>query len=378
MQRHKVYVAILNHGWIRSEILFKLASRAWILDDVELVLKDPTKNWHHPISSNRNRIVKEFLKTDCDYLLMIDDDIVPLTNPLELVYADKDVIGMPAKVRRGGRYLDWVAYVKNPEKEEYAPVDFSLIDDTVDLLKVDVVGTGCILIKRKVLESIKAPFHTEFDEDGILTYGTDFAFCVKVKEAGFEIFTTPWRICEHYKEIGMIGIDSYNCIDNTDHRANQYDIPWGGMAINPNEWNFIKRMVLENHVETVLEFGAGLSSLLLSELVQKVVSYETNKEWAEEIGMKGNGNLEIRLWDGVSLPHIRGDYDLAFIDGPEGGENREAVFAITSETFDRIICHDAQREHELTWQKKYLRGKFKLKARSGYYPACCHYWERNK
>jgi len=118
--------------------------------------------------------------------------------------------------------------------------------------------------------------------------------------------------------------------------------------------------------------------LLLSECVDKVTSFETNTEWAEEIGMKGNGNLEIRLWDGVSLPYIRGDYDLAFIDGPEGGKNREAVFAITAEIFDRIICHDAMREHETAWQKKYLRGKFKLKARSGYYPACCHYWERNR
>ena len=371
----KLYLAILNHGWIRREVLYKIASKAWQADGVEVVLEDPNKTWMHPISSNRNAIVKRFLRTDCDFLMMIDDDVVPLFNPVHFVFADKDIIGFPAKVRQQTGYLNWVAYVKNPDREDYAPIDFSMIDDTIELLKLDIVGTGCILIKRKVLESLKAPFHTDFDEDGILTVGTDFAFCIKAGKAGFEIYTAPRRVCEHYKEAGLLQFNTYSDSDDTDPAAIKYGIPWGGFAINPIEWNFIKRIILENSVETVCEFGAGLSSLLISEKC-KVISYEVDEKWLQKIQSKGNGNLELIEWDGKS--DLPGFYGLVFIDGPKGGENREDAYRIASTLSDRIICHDARRPPEAAWQKKYLQGKFKLKARSGYYQACCHYWERTK
>lgn len=346
---------------------------------MEIVLENPNKTWDHPISSNRNRIVKRFLQTDCDYLMMIDDDVVPLFNPIPFVFADKDIIGFPAKVRQQTGYLNWVAYVKDPDRDSYAPVDFSLIDDTIELLKLDIVGTGCILIKRKVLESLKAPFHTDFDEDGILTTGTDFAFCIKAGTAGFEIYTAPQRICEHYKEAGLLQFNTYSDSDNTDPAAVKYGIPWGGFAINPVEWNFIKRIILENDVKTVCEFGAGLSSLLMSEKC-KVKSYEVDKKWAEKIQAKRNGSLDVRLWDGETFADYNKNekYDLVFIDGPRGGENREHAYDVASMLSDRIICHDARRLPDTAWQKKYLQGQFKLKARSGYYQACCHYWERKK
>ncbi|HUV83614.1 MAG TPA: hypothetical protein VMW53_11165 [archaeon] len=375
----KLYLAILNRGWIRREILYKIANKEWREEGVEIVLENPNKTWDHPISSNRNRIVKRFLQTDCDYLMMIDDDVVPLFNPIPFVFADKDIIGFPAKVRQQTGYLNWVAYVKDPDRDSYAPVDFSLIDDTIELLKLDIVGTGCILIKRKVLESLKAPFHTDFDEDGILTTGTDFAFCIKAGTAGFEIYTAPQRICEHYKEAGLLQFNTYSDSDNTDPAAVKYGIPWGGFAINPVEWNFIKRIILENDVKTVCEFGAGLSSLLMSEKC-KVKSYEVDKKWAEKIQAKRNGSLDVRLWDGETFADYNKNekYDLVFIDGPRGGENREHAYDVASMLSDRIICHDARRLPDTAWQKKYLQGQFKLKARSGYYQACCHYWERKK
>ena len=127
-----------------------------------------------------------------------------------MVFADKDIVGSPAKIRQK-RKLICVAYVRGVGKDNYIPVDFNKIDDpTAELLSVDIIGTGCILIKRKVLESIKAPFITEFDKDGVATYGTDFAFCKKAKRAGFEIYTTPQRICEHVKEVGLLDVRNYD------------------------------------------------------------------------------------------------------------------------------------------------------------------------
>ncbi len=399
-----LYLAILNHGWVRTEIMYALTSKKWKIEGGEIegvkvgglkvTLENPNKTWMHPISSNRNAIVKRFLQTGCDYLLMLDNDVVPMFDPFYFVYANKDIIGFPAKVRSMMGYLNWVAYVKNPKSDDYAPVDFTKVDNDVELLKVDVVGTGGILIKRKVLETLKAPFHTDFDEDGILTVGTDFAFCRKATKAGFEIFTTPQSVCEHFKEIGLLRANTYNDSDSIDPNAIKYGIPWGGFAINPVEWEFIKHVIVENDLRTVLEFGAGLSSLLTSEYCN-VTSYETDADWAKKVQLEGSENLYILIWDGKDTKNVQAvrdldikdfrasvddkvKWDVAFIDGPAGGESREMAYKIASELSDRIICHDARRSHEVEWQKKYLKGKFTLTARSGYYEACCHYWERIK
>jgi hypothetical protein len=359
-------------------------------------LEKLNKTWDHPISSNRNKIVKRFLQTDNDYLMMVDDDVVPLFNPAEFVFADVDVIGFPAKVRQGDRQLNWVAYVRRPDRHEYAPVDFNKVEQDIELLSVDAVGTGCILIRRRVLENIKAPFHIHFDEDGILTMGTDFAFCERVKEAGFDIFTTPRRVCEHFKELGMLDMQSYSDCDNVDDAAQKYGIPWGGYAINPIDWEFIKRIILdskptlpqgvdfmgrydlENEPLKILEFGSGLSSLLMSEHAY-VESWEKNHDWAKMVREKNtNENLSVKDWtdDSNIKPY---DFDLAFIDGPvgkiNGGPGREESFQIASKC-KAVIVHDAGRDEEQAFQEKYLMPDFKLIKKNGWHQSRSAYWEK--
>ena len=369
----KLYMAILTDGWIRAEVLSFLYPKLRKTNGVTVTLENPAKTWMHPISANRNAITKRFLATDCDFLLMLDNDVVPLFNPADFIAADKDVIGFPAKVRQSGGELNWVAYVKNPRNEGYSPVDFTLVDDKITLLKVDVVGTGCILIKRRVLEGMKAPFHTPFDEDGIPEMGTDFAFCKRAGEAGFEIFTTPQHVCEHYKTVGLLNVNNYNDIDNIDDRYRKYDMPWGGFSIEPRDWEFIKKVILENNVKTILEFGSGLSSLLMSEFAD-VVSYEVDGEWADKIKSKASSGLQINMWDGQHIKNSK-HYDLVFIDGPRGGENREPSFQAAVKASNRIIVHDAKRSHEIAWQEKYLKDDYNMIARNGFHINSCQYWE---
>ena len=380
---YKLYVAILNHGWIRREMVDTVLPTIGKTKGVVTTLEKLNKTWHHPISSNRNRIVKRFLATDNDYLMMIDDDVVPLCNPAYFAFADKDVIGFPAKVRQVDRQLNWVAYVKNPDRRDYAPVDFTKVDQSVELLSVDAVGTGCILIHRRVLENMKAPFHIHFDEDGILTTGTDFAFCERAKEAGFEIFTTPRRVCEHFKELGMLDMQSYSDSDDVDTAAQKYGIPWGGFAITPIDWEFIKRIILDNKPLKILEFGSGLSSLLMSEYAE-VESWEKNFDWADMVQDKHlNFNLpplSVKKWNDDSEIDPKG-FDLAFIDGPTGkinsGPGREESFKIASKC-DAIIVHDAGRDEEQQLQEKYLMPDFKLIKKNGWHQSRCAYWEKGE
>lgn len=354
-------------------------------EGVKLYWEDPAKSWHHPIYSNRNKIVKRFLQSDCDFLMMQDDDIIPVGhNPAEIVYADKDIVGCPAKVRADGGTLDWVAYYHNKEAGGYVAVDMAHAPSDADLLKVAVVGTGLICIKRKVLEAIKAPFLVENDEDGVCEWGTDFAFCRRAGALGFEVYTTPWRVCEHVKEMGFLDISGYDDSDNTDLSNQKYGIVWGNWAIQQKDWRFIKDVMEEHDIKKVVEFGAGLSSLLMSERAD-VVSYETKVDWAIDIEGKKRGNsLKVELWDGLTIPAVGAfaqpdGLDLVFIDGPpacmNGGPGRRASYEAAIAMAPRfVITHDSGRPEEQALAADFLRKKYTFVKKNGNHQTRCELW----
>ena len=392
----KIYLAILNNGPLRSEMTATVIPQMQRTPGIKLIWENPDKTWANPISSNRNKIVKRFLATNCDYLLMIDDDVVPLHNPCELIYADKDIIGSPALVRSAGNIATWTAYIPHPNKIGYSAVDLDSVDDLFDIIEVAIVGTGCILIKRKVLENLKAPFHSEFDDDGIQTYGTDFAFCRKATQANYKVYTTVHRRCEHFKKVGFSDITAWDSINYCDRSNVIYNIPWGEKNISQKDWSFIKIFTDKIKPKRILEFGTGLSSFLLSEICE-VVSYEIHQEYARLMNVKRlelgeKNNLHIELWNGHTISkdlqtHLNvaeaakeKTFDLVFINGPDekriGGVGRDEVIRIASKISNNIIIRDAGMPEEIASQRKYLRGTFKLVRKSGNHLARCHYWER--
>lgn len=393
----KVYLAILNSGDMRREMLSTVIQAMNKTPNVKLIWENPNKTWANPISSNRNKIVKRFLDTDCDFLLMIDDDVVPLHNPCDLVAANLDVVAMPALVRSAGQLLNWTAYNAHSDGVGYSAVDLDSIDDMLDIVEVAIVGTGCILVRRDVLENVKAPFHSEFDDDGIQTYGTDFAFCRRATKAGYKIHTTVHRRCEHFKVVGLSDVTAWDTINYFDKSNASYGMFWGGASITQRDWHFIKKYIDElsllhstpyapnTHKLKVLEFGSGLSSLLMSETCE-VISYETDPEHKKLIESKitDRNKLTIKLWDGVRIPDSidfgTHKFDLAFVDGPkqkrDGGDGRDVATKIAALVSDHVILHDAGRMEEESHQRNYLRSIFKLVKKSGDHITRCHYWQR--
>ena len=160
----------------------------------------------------------------------------------------------------------------------------------------------------------------------------------------------------------------------------KYDIPWGGWAIAEKDWDFIKDIIQKKKIKAVLEFGTGLSTLLISEIAG-VDTFETNSEWAEKIEAKAlNGNIKFYIWNGQDPPEIERRYDLAFVDGPvgkfTGGVGREMSMRLASEYADKIIVHDAGREDEKRLQEMILNGKFRFISRSDEHQIRCNYWEK--
>jgi ADP-heptose:LPS heptosyltransferase len=154
-----------------------------------------------------------------------------------------------------------------------------------------------------------------------------------------------------------------------------FGFKWGGGCITDRDWMFMKDIIQEENVKTVLEFGAGLSTLLMGTLVDRVKTFETMQGWIQKIKSQSDPNKnEFYLWDGKNLPITLNErFDMAFVDGPSGGENREWSTKIASELADVVIVHDAGRKPEREWQEKHLKPNFELVAKGGHR---CHYWKR--
>jgi len=176
------------------------------------------------------------------------------------------------------------------------------------------------------------------------------------------------------KEPRVFVIPKAEAVDND--FLEKWGFKWGGGSMTDRDWVFMKDIFAEYKIKNVLEFGAGLSSLLMGTIADKVITYETMTGWIEKIkGLSDPNKNDIRQWDGKSLKLKKDDpkFDFAFVDGPSGGENREWSTKFASEHSDLIIVHDAGRKPEREWQEKYLASEFQLVAKGGHR---CHFWQR--
>ena len=202
----RVWVSVLNQGDMRAEL-------------VNLLLRMSHERLHtvrfeyprdRPIANNRNLIAKRFLESDYDYLLMIDSDVVPPRDPLDLVVLDKDIIGLPCFVWNSKVSRDHPLYLVVMEHipgKGFRPLPMDpqagLTCKSKDGRPIDAVGTGAILIARRVLEEVKAPFERRFDQDGVQTMGLDYSFCLKARQAGFTVWTHMDYVCSHWVTVDL-------------------------------------------------------------------------------------------------------------------------------------------------------------------------------
>ena len=186
----------------------------------------------------RNNISKVFLDGPFDRLWMIDNDIVPALDTFGILDVDADIVAplMPTyKCSFIGDKFDFSA--------AYAAGDYDDIDDlstekeTLDIgnggpIDVSMVGTGCMAIRRSVLEDSRMRydesdlkegdppaifrFHTK--SNGGYKSGEDEDFCVRAKRLGYsvklhtgiEVGHLRWsdvshifKIKSHYSQVGV-------------------------------------------------------------------------------------------------------------------------------------------------------------------------------
>jgi len=171
----------------------------------------------------------------------------------------------------------------------------------------------------------------------------------------------------------------------TDAKLAEYGMKWDSTNIGRRDWQLIEEAIKDCKAKTALEFGSGLSTLLMQDKVKSVTSYETDPDWLNNMEKWAKKKkVKIKLWDGHSLDLKKSDrFDFAFVDGPGASLNTEKTMGrkysikAASEHADAIVIHDAWRRgknQEMQWQVEYVEKDFKLVKTGGR----SHLWIRKE
>lgn len=195
--RPRVLVAVCNMGWIRPEVTtmcFQISQDPRVISKIYFPSVKTYEN-------NLSQVALKIKQEKWDYLLIIDDDNPPQRNPIDLISLNLDVVACPTPQWNDidSFPIYWVAMdkVKDGYKQH---------ENRVGLQEVDAVGSGCVLIKRKVLESLEAPFTRKWNKDGTMDLGVDFHFCEQAKAKGFRVWAHYDYICDHFKELSLLKV----------------------------------------------------------------------------------------------------------------------------------------------------------------------------
>lgn len=163
------------------------------------------------IEHSRNRLAHKFLETDAKWFMMMDDDIIPSIGRPNWTRAwipsARSLPDLPFqrhvlhRLIGNNKTLVGAAYFG---RQEGAPIMCSdrdlagrakVYEDAV--VPVEWVGTGCMLIHRRVFDDIRAKYGDDlkidvpdYDYDYFRPFdsarGEDVSFCIRAKEAGHQ------------------------------------------------------------------------------------------------------------------------------------------------------------------------------------------------
>ena len=190
------------HG-VFARCLWELVQYESRRDAIELEIAPQEGPYIH---QNRNMLCRYALQTGADYLLQIDVDMEFPPDLVERFVAhDKDIVAGLYHRFVDGNTVSPLLFQRHPVMGKFISVG-----KTGDgLIEIDGAGTGLMMVKRRVLDTIRREyrgaspwfFFESLDDDNELT--DDLSFCNRAKVCGFEI----WGDCDvpvsHWKRIKL-------------------------------------------------------------------------------------------------------------------------------------------------------------------------------
>lgn len=169
----------------------------------------------------RNEMCEEFLASDCDVMWFLDSDVAPPPHVLDLIahhYDKWQCAGAPypiANIAPGQDNfgINFCVYKgvdfdkSNPEVRGIYMAD--LPPDGHEF--VDGLATGCLFVKREVLEKMERPyFEFKFNkETRRITEGEDLGFALKCHDLGIKFYVDYSAVCGHNKRVNLLEMSNF-------------------------------------------------------------------------------------------------------------------------------------------------------------------------
>jgi len=187
-----VYIAIPNY---RGTVVQGLAGWLFSVEGStgEKIMLD--MHSQQPVDACRNKLVTRFLKkSNLEWMLFIDDDIVPWPTLLNMRELGLPVVSALTYTKKGGVPIACAAISRHENM-----VRFGGIGENQDKpVEVVGVGGGALMIHRSVLETIKPPwFRFTYKDNGQTAQGEDIYFSQKAIKAGFKLHVDTTCPCGH-------------------------------------------------------------------------------------------------------------------------------------------------------------------------------------
>jgi GT2 family glycosyltransferase len=204
MNKTSIFVAILTGRervyWVHPDLLLTCMRMPVWQQKTGSNLTVSIVNSVTPVDAARNTAVKYLLESGAEWLLQIDNDVVPPQNVLNILdtIEDRKIVGLPCGIEKSPGEMT-LALANRLEHSECLE---SYTGMPQGWAKIDVVGTGCFLAHRDVFSAIAYPWYECRVVDGFHTL-EDFTFCDKARAAGFEIWTHSGFPCGHYKTVDI-------------------------------------------------------------------------------------------------------------------------------------------------------------------------------
>jgi len=371
VEGQKLFLAVQAYEGIGAGCAYTLFhfGEALKAKGIEVELSIYTGNCH--VDDGRNRLVRDFLLSDCTDMVFLDADVgSPASNLIQLLSYDADVVAG--------------IYPKKGSDEEY-PVKMlpgEIWSNSQGLIEVQGVPTGFLRIRRNVLEAMaREAIHYNARNDASSAipliferqvhdgtrWGGDYVFCRKWRGMGGKIFIAPEMRFEHsgmQTWNGRVGawLRAKNGIGlklpleriakGTDTVSDYLDLfdAWGNPFAATPALMFCLVQLARRAVH-VIEFGSGLSTLVLASASQSaVMTFESSPIYADQIKQEAEGlGLDVFV---RYAPLVSGWYNcpdmapakgtLVFIDGPKGGDGRPGIFEHVDLSQATVVVDDVQ------------------------------------
>lgn len=204
-----VFTGVERHGWVNPSLTTTLMRLSY---DPRIRMSYVPVHAIHPVCQARNMAVDDFfLKSDCDVLVLFDNDVQPPQNVADAI------VGMPAECDIAVLpYWVWL-----PSEQHTMPCFGRWEDGTMVIPDPQTLvpgwqpmgagGTGCMFIRRKVFtspEKLTAPFFKIIStETRGQVVSEDIYFTGRAAEAGFKTWINTDFICSHQHTVDLAEVN---------------------------------------------------------------------------------------------------------------------------------------------------------------------------